>query len=76
MRIEYLPPYSPDFNPIEQAFSVMKAHFRRKYAHFARSNSTGTDPKDFAEVHSMLLDVVYSITPEQSRAFYHHSGYL
>jgi len=23
-RIEYLPPYSPDFNPIEQAFSVIK----------------------------------------------------
>ena len=22
----YLPPYSPDFNPIEQAFSKLKAH--------------------------------------------------
>lgn len=25
MRITYLPPYSPDFNPIEEAFSAVKA---------------------------------------------------
>jgi transposase len=25
----YLPPYSPDFNPIEQAFSKIKAHLRK-----------------------------------------------
>lgn len=25
----YLPPYSPDFNPIEQAFSKLKAHLRK-----------------------------------------------
>ena len=26
VRIEYLPPYSPDLNPIEEAFSKIK-HF-------------------------------------------------
>ena len=25
----FLPPYSPDFNPIEQAFSKLKAHLRK-----------------------------------------------
>jgi transposase len=25
----YLPPYSPDLNPIEQAFAKLKAHLRR-----------------------------------------------
>jgi len=25
----FLPPYSPDFNPIEQAFSKRKAHLRK-----------------------------------------------
>lgn len=25
----FLPPYSPDLNPIEQAFSKLKAHLRR-----------------------------------------------
>jgi transposase len=27
-RLEYLPPYSPDFNPIEQLFAKLKAHLR------------------------------------------------
>ncbi|NJL99238.1 MAG: IS630 family transposase, partial [Synechococcaceae cyanobacterium SM2_3_2] len=27
-RIEYLPPYSPDFNPIEMMWSVIKAFVR------------------------------------------------
>ena len=29
-RVLYLPPYSPDFNPIEQAFSQVKARLRRE----------------------------------------------
>ena len=28
-RLLYLPPYSPDFNPIENAFSKLKAHLRK-----------------------------------------------
>jgi transposase len=28
-RLQYLPPYSPDFNPIEQGFSKVKAHLRK-----------------------------------------------
>ena len=28
-RILFLPPYSPDFNPIEMAFSKLKAHLRK-----------------------------------------------
>jgi transposase len=31
--IKYLPPYSPDFNPIEMSFSVLKAWIRRHYWH-------------------------------------------
>ncbi len=27
--LRYLPPYSPDFNPIEQAFAKLKAHLRK-----------------------------------------------
>ena len=28
-RLRYLPKYSPDLNPIEQAFSKLKAHLRK-----------------------------------------------
>ena len=27
--LRYLPPYSPDFNPIEKAFAKLKAHLRK-----------------------------------------------
>ena len=29
--VRFLPPYSPDFNPIELSFSVLKAWFQRNY---------------------------------------------
>ena len=76
MRIEYLPAYSPDLNPIEEAFSAMKARFRRDYGHFARDASTGTDPEDAAKTVLMLLEVVHSITPDNARAFFQHSHYI
>jgi len=28
-KLQYLPPYSPDFNPIEQAFSKIKGFLRQ-----------------------------------------------
>ena len=32
VRLEYLPPYSPDFNPIEEAFAELKAWIKKNYA--------------------------------------------
>jgi DDE superfamily endonuclease len=29
--LEFLPPYSPDFNPIEEAFAEMKAWMRKNW---------------------------------------------
>jgi len=34
----YLPPYSPDFNPIEEAFSKVKGSLRKAAARTRRSN--------------------------------------
>ncbi|KIK93573.1 hypothetical protein PAXRUDRAFT_45149, partial [Paxillus rubicundulus Ve08.2h10] len=39
-RLEYLPPYSPDLNPIEQAFSIIKAHLRHQGLGFYHSKSS------------------------------------
>ena len=42
-EIRYLPPYSPDFNPIELTFSVLKTwirrHFHQVWPHFKGSFS-------------------------------------
>lgn len=37
--IKYLPPYSPDYDPIELSFSVLKAWMRR---HFLELRNEGT----------------------------------
>ncbi len=37
----YLPPYSPDFNPIEQAWSKIKQLLRAAQARLRRSPGTG-----------------------------------
>lgn len=29
--LEFLPPYSPDFNPIEEAFAELKAWLKKNY---------------------------------------------
>ena len=29
--LEYLPPYSPDYNPIEEAFAELKAWMKKNY---------------------------------------------
>ena len=76
MKLEFLPAYSLDFNPIEQAFSAIKAYVRCHYQHFARSNLTGTDPLNEADVYAMLHEAVFSITANDAAGFFHHSGYM
>ena len=37
-RLIYLPPYSPDFNPIEEAFSFIKGWLRRHEMEYTNSD--------------------------------------
>jgi transposase len=60
-RIIFLPPYSPDYNPIESAFSTVKADLRRH----------STERGLFSIVRA--LD---TITPEKSAGWFHASGYI
>jgi transposase len=59
----YLPSYSPDFNPIEQAFSKLKSYLREACA---RS-------------HEMLVEVIGdalgTISASEAENFYNHCGY-
>ena len=76
MKLEFLPAYSPDFNPIEQAFSSIKSYMCRHYHYLSRSSSTGTDESDEAEVYVMLHEAVFSISSDDAKGFYYHSGYV
>jgi transposase len=72
MRCEFLPPYSPDFNPIELAFSYMKYNLRRdgEYVRFAMTQLSD------AEIFSSLLKALYTISPHDCRSWYHYCGYI
>ena len=50
----YLPPYSPDFNPIEQAFHSMKAWLRRH-----ESEAVNPDVRPWL-IHQAMLSVTSS----------------
>ncbi|KAF8833342.1 hypothetical protein BDN67DRAFT_917215, partial [Paxillus ammoniavirescens] len=57
----YLPPYSPDYNPIEQAFSVIKAHLR---CHLTDRTLMG------------IVRACQSITPVHAEGYFRASGYI
>ena len=59
----YLPPYSPDLNPIELAFSKLKAHLRKAAA------------RSVAELWDCIARLLNAFTPEECAAFLRHDGY-
>ncbi|KAI0365300.1 hypothetical protein BV20DRAFT_954600 [Pilatotrama ljubarskyi] len=73
MRVEFLPPYSPDYNPIELAFNTIKAEIKRNGEELR--HALQVDDGSQGEVITFLWDVVYSITPEHAAAFFHKCGY-
>ncbi|KIK19400.1 hypothetical protein PISMIDRAFT_43345, partial [Pisolithus microcarpus 441] len=66
--IEYLPPYSPDLNPIEEAFSKIK-HWLCWYNEYYR---TTTDDGIIFD----MLEVLDIITEEDAVGYFIHAGYF
>ena len=62
-RLLYLPPYSPDFNPIEMLFAKLKALLR---AAAARSTSALWD---------RIGEILNSITSDECTNYLRHAGY-
>jgi len=73
MRYVFLPAYSPDFNPIELAFSSIKAHLRRHGTLFRAASMTSEET--FDAIHH-LHDAVWSVTAEDASAWFHHCNYI
>ena len=72
MRVEFLPPYSPDYNPIELTFSAMKYHLRRnsEYTRLAM-----TDLSD-EEIFLTLSIALYEISASGVFGWFCHCGYV
>jgi transposase len=62
-QIRFLPPYSPDFNPIEQAFAKLKAFLR------------AARPRTFDHVVALVGAALELFMPEECRNYIRHSGY-
>ena len=62
-ELVYLPPYSPDLNPIEQAFSKVKGLLRRSEARTREA---------LVEAMGRALDAV---SAQDARGFFGHCGY-
>jgi hypothetical protein len=72
MRLLYLPSYSPDLNPIEEAFSAIKAWIwaNRDYI-LGETEGPGCDP------YALIWEAVYTtVTPEKAYGWYKHSEYI
>ncbi|KAG8945188.1 hypothetical protein FRC04_001167 [Tulasnella sp. 424] len=72
MRLLYLPPYSPDLNPIEEAFSSIKAWIRRNHD-YVLSEMTG---EAICDPYRVLGEGVFSVTTEKAAGWYRDSGYI
>jgi hypothetical protein len=64
VRLVFLPPYSPDFNPIEEAFSKIKAFIRHNRDVFG----VGRHLFD-------MLNVMGVITADDVEGYITHAGY-
>lgn len=62
-RVQFLPPYSPDFNPIEQAFAKLKAFLR------------AARPRSFDHVCDLIAAAIPLFTPWECANYMRHSGY-
>ena len=69
-RLVYLPSYSPDFNPIELAFSTIKQWLRSN-----RDRVNQELESDNGTIYNIFWEAVHSVTAEQARSWYKHCGY-
>ncbi|KZX97860.1 DDE endonuclease [Sulfitobacter sp. HI0082] len=60
----FLPPYSPDLNPIEMAFSKLKAHLRRIGA------------RTFTDMFNALGEICDLYSPEECWNYFKAAGYV
>lgn len=64
MGLLYLPPYSPDFNPIEQVFAKLKKLLRRMA------------PRTFDAICDALKIILEKFRPQECSRYLKHSGYV
>lgn len=63
-QVEYLPPYSPDLNPIEQVFAKLKSLLRKAAA------------RTVTELEETIASLLNCFSPKECGNYFRHCGYL
>ena len=61
-RLVYLPPYSPDLNPIELAWSKLKSYLRKAAARATKA------------LNKALREAIAAISPSDAQGYFTHCG--
>jgi transposase len=61
--LRYLPPYSPDLNPIEQSFAKLKAHLRK------------AKERTIPALYDRIGQALETFQPSEFRNYFRKSGY-
>jgi len=61
--VRYLPPYSPDLNPIEQAFAKLKSHLRAAAA------------RSLEDLRLATASALHAFLPDHCQSFFQHAHY-
>ncbi|WP_192804907.1 transposase [Noviherbaspirillum aerium] len=62
-QLRFLPPYSPDLNPIEQVFSRMRTYLKK------------AAKRTVAELRSFIGKLIDDFAPDEFERYIRHSGY-
>jgi len=62
-RLLFLPPYSPDLNPIENAFAKLKAMLRKAAA------------RTLDQLRQAIADIIQTYSPRECRNYFTAAGY-
>src|ERR1700720_4116571 len=68
VRVEYLPPYSPDLNPIEECFLKIKHFLCRHCDYYSQTTGDG--------ILFDMYEIMDIITANDAANYFRHAGYF
>jgi hypothetical protein len=68
VRIKYLPPYSPNLNPIKEAFSKIKHWLHRHQDYYGAAEGDA--------IYFDMWEVLEILSPSDAEGYFFHAGYF
>ena len=69
VKLLYLPPYSPDLNPVEEYFAELKAFVKKNWSQYEKNPD-----QDFSEFLQWCMDIVGG-NQTSARGHFRHAGW-